>query len=225
MRKSSSLHSLESTPNPKFLVRPKHILSATSAQTFRFLWFMPSLGVRSPWLYIFSKYNHFLRACWFLTRTLVFLGPTFFEISLPKWHYYWCSNVFLGGATSGSLVVGAKISCQNTWACLLLSVGFKIWKTTMSAWCLPNVCPMSVQCGICLRNICAMSHMSAQILPYVVRVKSQISSDMFYTLVALLFIFFNFAQFLSHRAHICIRMTGKDGGVLTSEETKWKNQN
>ena len=98
----------------------------------------------------------------------------------------------------------------------------------MSAQCLPNVSAMSVQCSICLRNICAMSHMSAQrlqILPYVVRVKSQISSDMFYTLVALLFIFFNFAQFLSHRAHICIRMTGKDGGVLTSEETKWKNQN
>ena len=29
----------------------KHILSATSAQIFRFLWFMPSLGVRSPWNY------------------------------------------------------------------------------------------------------------------------------------------------------------------------------
>ena len=26
------------------------ILSATSAQFFRYLWFMPSLGVRSPWL-------------------------------------------------------------------------------------------------------------------------------------------------------------------------------
>ena len=26
----------------------KHILTATSAQIFRFLWFMPSLGVRSP---------------------------------------------------------------------------------------------------------------------------------------------------------------------------------
>ena len=29
--------------------KPKHILSAISAQIFRFLWFMPSLGVRSPW--------------------------------------------------------------------------------------------------------------------------------------------------------------------------------
>ena len=29
-------------------VQPKHILSATSAQNFRFLWFLPSLGVRSP---------------------------------------------------------------------------------------------------------------------------------------------------------------------------------
>ena len=28
---------------------PKHILSTTSAQIFGFLWFMPSLGVPSPW--------------------------------------------------------------------------------------------------------------------------------------------------------------------------------
>ena len=35
-------------PLPNFKVRTKHILSATSAQIFRFLWFMPSLGVRSP---------------------------------------------------------------------------------------------------------------------------------------------------------------------------------
>ena len=28
----------------------KHILSATSTQIFRFLWFMPSLGVCSPWV-------------------------------------------------------------------------------------------------------------------------------------------------------------------------------
>ena len=49
VRKSPSLHGRKSTPTPKFLVRPKHILSATSAQIFRFLWFMPLLGVRSPW--------------------------------------------------------------------------------------------------------------------------------------------------------------------------------
>ena len=30
--------------SPNFQVRPKHILSATSAKIFRFLWFMPSLG-------------------------------------------------------------------------------------------------------------------------------------------------------------------------------------
>ena len=34
-------------PLPNFLVRL--ILSAISAQIFRFLWLMPSLGVRSPW--------------------------------------------------------------------------------------------------------------------------------------------------------------------------------
>ena len=44
----SALHGGKSNPNPNFYVRPKHIFSATSAQFFRYLWFMPSLGVRSP---------------------------------------------------------------------------------------------------------------------------------------------------------------------------------
>ena len=53
-----------------------------------------------------------------------------------------------------------------------------------------------------------------------------LSLTVFCTLDALFyFLFLDYAQFLSPRAHICIRMTGKDGGVLTSEETKWKNQN
>ena len=38
-----------SLPLPNFLVRPMHILSATSTQFIRYLWFMPLLGVRSPW--------------------------------------------------------------------------------------------------------------------------------------------------------------------------------
>ena len=38
-----------SIPIPNSSVRPKHILSATSAKFFRYLWFMPSLAVRSPW--------------------------------------------------------------------------------------------------------------------------------------------------------------------------------
>ncbi len=45
VRKSPSLHVRKSTSTPKFF---RYILSATSAQIFRFLWFMPSLGVRSP---------------------------------------------------------------------------------------------------------------------------------------------------------------------------------
>ena len=48
MRKSSSLHGRKSTPTPKFL--GVAILSATSAQIFIFILFMPSLGFRSPWL-------------------------------------------------------------------------------------------------------------------------------------------------------------------------------
>ena len=49
-QKENSLHCTaeNSIPIPNFLVRPKHILSAISAQIFRFLWFMPSLGVCSP---------------------------------------------------------------------------------------------------------------------------------------------------------------------------------
>jgi hypothetical protein len=47
----NSLHCMaeNSLPLPNFYVRPKHILSATSAQFFRYLWFIPSLGVRRPW--------------------------------------------------------------------------------------------------------------------------------------------------------------------------------
>ena len=48
-QRGNSLHCTaeNSIPIPNFYVRPKHILSATSAQFFRYLWFMPSLGVRS----------------------------------------------------------------------------------------------------------------------------------------------------------------------------------
>ena len=51
-REKKNLHytAENSIPIPNFLVQPKHILSATSAQFFRYLWFMPSLGVRSPWI-------------------------------------------------------------------------------------------------------------------------------------------------------------------------------
>ena len=48
VNKSPSLHGRKSIPIPNFQVRRQYILSATSAQNFRFLLFMPSLGVRSP---------------------------------------------------------------------------------------------------------------------------------------------------------------------------------
>ena len=48
-RKSPSLNGRKSTPTPKFLGTPKHILSATSAHFFRYIWLMTSLGVRSPY--------------------------------------------------------------------------------------------------------------------------------------------------------------------------------
>ena len=55
VRKSPSLHGRKPTPTPKFL---------GTARIFRFLWFMPSLGFRSPWLWeiIFfcsSYWTHF----------------------------------------------------------------------------------------------------------------------------------------------------------------------
>ena len=51
VQRGNSLHcmSKNSLPLPNCLRRPKHVLSATSTQFFRYLWFMPSLGVRSPW--------------------------------------------------------------------------------------------------------------------------------------------------------------------------------
>ena len=50
-QKGNSFHCTaeNSIPIPNFLVWPKHILSATLAQFFRYLWFMPSLGVCSLW--------------------------------------------------------------------------------------------------------------------------------------------------------------------------------
>ena len=50
-QRANSLHCTaeNSIPIPNFKVWGQHILSATSAQFFRYLWFMPSLGVRSPW--------------------------------------------------------------------------------------------------------------------------------------------------------------------------------
>ena len=50
VRKLSSLHGRKSNPNPKFLGTAKAYFVCQSAQIFRFLWFMPSLGVRSPCL-------------------------------------------------------------------------------------------------------------------------------------------------------------------------------
>ena len=51
VRKSPSLHSRKSTLTPKFFGRPKPILHAALAKIFKFIWFMPSLGVRSPNIY------------------------------------------------------------------------------------------------------------------------------------------------------------------------------
>ena len=50
-QRENSLHCTaeNSLPLPNCMVWRQHILSATSAQFFRYLWFMPSLGVRSPW--------------------------------------------------------------------------------------------------------------------------------------------------------------------------------
>ena len=45
-QRGNSLHCTaeNSIPIPNFQVRPKHILCATSAQFFRYLWFMPYIG-------------------------------------------------------------------------------------------------------------------------------------------------------------------------------------
>ena len=67
------------------IFRSKHILSITSANYFRYLWFMPSLGVRSPW---FKKYqNSCQMTSWKINRILnhskfkIFSQFSFFSIS------------------------------------------------------------------------------------------------------------------------------------------------
>ena len=100
LRKSPSKH------GPNLWVGPKHILSAPLAQIFRFLWFMPSLVVHSPFLigYNFQiqsmkKYSTSI----FLIRQPKFLvGPNFlatkflrdqkrsgFHTSYQNWHENW----------------------------------------------------------------------------------------------------------------------------------------
>ena len=75
VRKSSSLHSPKPTPTPKiFWVRPKHILSATLAQIFRFLWFTSSMGVRTPCIAqmrqkLTAELSYRLWCCQFKSRT------------------------------------------------------------------------------------------------------------------------------------------------------------
>ena len=58
-----------------FQVRPKQILSATLAQTFRFLWFLPSFNVRSPCFLSFELS---------LTLCLQKLPPSLYSISRWK---------------------------------------------------------------------------------------------------------------------------------------------
>ena len=76
--------------------RPKHILSATLVQFFRYLWFMPSLDVRSPWIKTIVKinvcriwlYRMVVRKC-FVTVSYLFLLWV-----LNWWNKYWCPVYF-----------------------------------------------------------------------------------------------------------------------------------
>ena len=47
----------------------RSIFSATSAQIFRYLWFMPSLGVRSPWTWSWHSWCQCWKCCQFVAKT------------------------------------------------------------------------------------------------------------------------------------------------------------
>ena len=81
-------------PIPNVYVRPKHILSATSAQFFRFLWFMPSLGVRSPCFWpLFCKITISRNSC-FNFKSKLLQKIIVQAVSVVKWNFtvichYW----------------------------------------------------------------------------------------------------------------------------------------
>ena len=77
-QRGKSLHcpAENSIPIPNCMVWRQHILSATSAQFFRYLWFMPSLGVRSPWIKELWKFRiSFFRNWWLdpVSKTVIML--------------------------------------------------------------------------------------------------------------------------------------------------------
>ena len=108
-QRGNSLHCTaeNSLPLPNFYVRPKHILSATSAQNFSFLWFMPSLGVRSPWMCIsshcqkvflwpvmensilkFNKLTSFFVLCLWQWSEDFYITYLFFNWPKPRKHHF-----------------------------------------------------------------------------------------------------------------------------------------
>ena len=76
MRKLPSLHGRKSDANPKLLGTAEHISSATSAQNFKFLWFLPSLGVRR--LCLRSLEKHCL-ALFLLTNNYIVQNKSIFR--------------------------------------------------------------------------------------------------------------------------------------------------
>ena len=68
------------------------ILSATSAQIFGFLWFMPSLGVRSPWLHTLSTSSSTSRSLevtekqFFGSSKYVHIAKSHSNFPSPNWH-------------------------------------------------------------------------------------------------------------------------------------------
>ena len=65
---------------PNLEVRPKYILFATLAQNFRFLWFMPSLDVRSPCINLKSRPCEKFLADFRIFALLKTWGSAFFRV-------------------------------------------------------------------------------------------------------------------------------------------------
>ena len=96
VKKLSSLHSQKSNSNPKFLGTDEAYFVYHISPKFQFLWFLPSLGVHSPWLKWLASLiieDYLMKMCaleQFKKKSqthcnLVFL---YFFLCLQKYHFF-----------------------------------------------------------------------------------------------------------------------------------------
>ena len=99
-QRENSLHCTaeNSLPLPNCMVWRQHILSATSAQFFRYLRFMPSLGVRSPWVKLCRRGKQTSR-----------ITIRFLQFGIQEYVVCWSLLLVLGSASEPP----AMLLCQH----------------------------------------------------------------------------------------------------------------